>query len=208
MLPEHHRDEQAGDRTDESYRGLPRRARRTAARRRPQAAAARRPVELETRQDWMAALRHETRVTPLRPAGVRPAHRADRTARATRRTGSPAGPAGDPGRGARDRSRGPARGSPASGCCSRRPATAPRARWPTASIARSGAGTRRLAPDRLTIAIATAADHWTLEDALAEAERRLSRGRRRRLVDERRQEVVELGRRVVAQARCGPPRAG
>ena len=32
----------------------------------------------------------------------------------------------------------------------------------------------RLLGAGLTIAIATAADHWTLEDALAEAERRLS----------------------------------
>jgi GGDEF domain-containing protein len=60
VLPEHHRDEQAGERTDghiEAFLAAPGTPRR---RRQKLPPRTHRPVELDTRQDWAAALRHET----------------------------------------------------------------------------------------------------------------------------------------------------
>jgi hypothetical protein len=57
-LPEHHHDERDGDRTDEGIEAFL--TKRPARRRRPMPATrVRRPIELETRPDWLVALRHE-----------------------------------------------------------------------------------------------------------------------------------------------------
>jgi len=57
-LPEHHHDEREGDRTDEGIEAFL--TKRPARRRRPMPATrVRRPIELETRPDWLTALRHE-----------------------------------------------------------------------------------------------------------------------------------------------------
>lgn len=59
MLPDHHHDERQAERTDERIEAFltaspaPRRRRKASTR-------VRRPVELDTRPDWMAAVRHET----------------------------------------------------------------------------------------------------------------------------------------------------
>jgi hypothetical protein len=57
-LPEHHLDELQGDRTDEGIAAFL--TKRPTRRRRPAPSSrVRRPIELETRPDWLAALRHE-----------------------------------------------------------------------------------------------------------------------------------------------------
>lgn len=57
-LPEHHYDERQGDRTDERIEAFL--TKRPARRRRPAPSTrVRRPIELETRPDWLTALRHE-----------------------------------------------------------------------------------------------------------------------------------------------------
>jgi GGDEF domain-containing protein len=59
VLPDHHHDERASDRVDEHIEAFlePPRPRR----RRPKAVdRPRRPVELDTRPDWLAAVRHES----------------------------------------------------------------------------------------------------------------------------------------------------
>ena len=57
-LPEHHHDERDGDRTDEGIEAFL--TKRPARRLRPMPATrVRRPIELETRPDWLIALRHE-----------------------------------------------------------------------------------------------------------------------------------------------------
>ena len=192
---------QANARTVISRPSSPHPARRR--RRRQQAAAADAPtVELDTRQDWDGRPPPRDGASrPLRPAGVRPAHRADRRParhrdRPDRRAGSrpPSGPR---------RARPIARcvsGRAASGCCCPRPAIARRGRSRDRldRTFQAAEDTRRLGAG-LTIAIATAADHWTARGRLGRGRTPAVRGRRRRLVDERRHEVAELGRRIVAQ---------
>ena len=57
-LPEHHYDERTGDRTDERIEAFI--TKRPTRRRRPAPSTrVRRPIELETRPDWLTALRHE-----------------------------------------------------------------------------------------------------------------------------------------------------
>jgi len=57
-LPEHHYDERKGDRTDERIEAFI--TKRPTRRRRPAPSTrVRRPIELETRPDWLIALRHE-----------------------------------------------------------------------------------------------------------------------------------------------------
>jgi GGDEF domain-containing protein len=57
-LPEHHHDELQGDRTDEGIEAFL--TKRPARRRRPAPSTrVHRPIELGTRPDWLAALRHE-----------------------------------------------------------------------------------------------------------------------------------------------------
>jgi GGDEF domain-containing protein len=57
-LPEHHHDERQGDRTDEGIEAFL--TKRPTRRRRPTPPTrVRRPIELETRPDWLTALRHE-----------------------------------------------------------------------------------------------------------------------------------------------------
>ena len=57
-LPEHHYDERQGDRTDERIEAFLTK-RPTRRRRATPSTRVRRPIELETRPDWLAALRHE-----------------------------------------------------------------------------------------------------------------------------------------------------
>ncbi len=90
MLPEHHHDEQVDERTAETIEAFlegPVKARR---RRPPPAERPRRPIALDTRQDWTAALQHEnarhlrygrpTSVVLLRLRGRRDGPATDRTA--------------------------------------------------------------------------------------------------------------------------------
>ena len=135
----------------------------------------------------MVAVRHEERPPrPLRSPGVRAAHRAGTlSGRRARRSAGAGGRRCDPGRGARDRPRGPLSAPRASGCCCPRPATGRRGPSPTGSSARPsdhGRVPQRRTRDRRRHAVAFRS---TLEEALADAERRLTaasgRGRRRRL---------------------------
>ena len=178
MLPEHHRDEQAGERTDghiEAFLAAPGAPRR---RRHKLPPRPHRPVELDTRQDWAAALRHETarHARYGRPASVLLIELTD---------GPLATETDRIARGVAAAIRAEARETDRAvrlGAVSFRlllPETGDRAARAVADrLDRTfqAAEDTRLLGAGLTIAIATAADHWTLEDALAEAERRLSAG--------------------------------
>ena len=178
MLPEHHRDEQAGERTDghiEAFLAAPGTPRR---RRQKLPPRTHRPVELDTRQDWAAALRHETarHARYGRPASILLieltggplATETDRIARAVAAAIRAE---------ARETDRAVRLGAGSFRLLL--PETGDRAARAVADrLDRTfqAAEDTRLLGAGLTIAIATAADHWTLEDALAEAERRLSAG--------------------------------
>jgi len=176
VLPEHHHDEQEGQRTDghiEAFLAPPGTPRR---RRHKVPARPRRPVELDTRQDWAAALRHETARHERygRPASILLIEltegpldtETDRIARAV--TAAIRAEARETDRAVR---------LGAGGFRVLLPETGDRAARAVADrldrTFLADAETRRLGAG-LTIEIATAADHWTLEDALAEAERRVS----------------------------------
>ena len=176
VLPEHHHDEREDERTAEHIEAflaaptVPRRRRHKVANR------PRRPVELETRPDWTAALRHETarHARYGRPASVLLIEltdgpvttEADRIARALAAAIRAE---------ARETDRAVRLGAlsfrillPETGD---RAARAVAERLDRTFLANDEA--RELGAG-LTIAVATAADHGTLEDALAEAERRLA----------------------------------
>lgn len=176
MLPDHHHDEREGERADEHIEAFL--ATPVAPRRRRKAAAGRvrRPVELDTRPDWTAAVRHEAarHARYGRPASIllielsgKPVNGfVDRVAGAL--TGAIRAEARETDRAVR------------LGASSFRlllPETGDRAartvaeRLDRAFLASPAAQSLGAA---LTIDIATPARHDTLEDALAEAERRLA----------------------------------
>ena len=175
VLPDHHHDERQGERADEHIEAF---LTTTAPRRRrPKAAArVRRPVELDTRPDWLAAVRHEgARLARYgRPASV---------LLIELRSGPPA-PSIDPiARAVADAIRAEARETDRAvrfGAHSFRmllPETGDRAARAMANRLDRAFGATDEARSHgatLSIDVASPGRHATLEEALAEAERRLT----------------------------------
>jgi len=176
VLPDHHYDEREGELADghiEAFLTAPPAPRR---RRHKAPSRPRRPVELDTRPDWTAAVRHETarHARYGRPASVLLIELAC----------GPGGPEVDRiARAVADAIRAEARETDRAvrlGASSFRillPETGDRAARTVADRldrAFLASGEARATGAGMTIAVATAADHGTLEDAVADAERRLA----------------------------------
>ena len=176
VLPDHHHDEREGERADEHIEAFlappvaPRR------RRHKPTGRVRRPVELDTRADWTAALRHEAarHARYGRPASIL----------LIELTGRPVGTAVDRvARAVANAIRAEARETDRAvrlGAFSFRlllPETGDRAARTVADRldrAFDASADARTLGAHLTIDVASPARHGTLEDALAEAERRLA----------------------------------
>ena len=204
MLPEHHHDEQVDDRATERIEAFIEGPDATPRQRPTTISRERRPVELDTRPDWTAAFRHE---------GARHA-RYGRSASVLliELGGSLEGATVDQAaHRLADAIRSEARETDRAvrvGAVSFRvllPETGGRAARRLAerldrAFRADIDGRDRVDGVELCVEVATPARTASLEDALAEAEARLREERPAGLVDQRRHEVVELGRGVVAQS--------